>query len=165
LARLLEDEHPYVRGRAAETPNAPLGSISARVGVEAYYDPAADICVFLMDRIASAERAAELFFHERTHRLLVRLERRDARAAERLLLSLSPRLIADLPGLLGRSGHSLDEFKSAYGFAESKAGRLALLGELLARQAERLAEGNLAPAAMAERAREWWDERFGRSAK
>ena len=166
LVRLLEDEHPYVCGRAAENPNAPLGSISARCGVEAYYDPNTDTCVFLLDRIESAERAAALFFHERTHRLLARLARTDAGASEDLLLSLAPGLIADLPALLRRSGYAnLDGWQRAYGFGETKAGRLSALGELLARQAERLAEGSPSPEAMAERAREWWTARFGRPPK
>ncbi len=167
LALLLEDEHPYVRGQAMENPNTPRGSISARIGLEAYYEPETDTCVFLLDRIESVERAAALFFHEHTHRLLVRLARSDGgRAAKRLLLTRSPRLIADLPGLLRRSGHeTLGEFKLAYGFGERAADRLALLGELLARQAERLAEGDLPPAALAERARGWWEYLFGRPPK
>ncbi len=141
LVQLLEDDNAYVRGRATENTNTPRCSLSARVGVEAFYNPETDTAVFLLDRIESVQRAAALFFHEHTHRLLTRIGRLSGgRELKRLLEAVAPQLTADLPKLLKTSGHeSLAELKRSYRFDESAEGRLALLGELLARQMEQLA--------------------------
>ena len=141
LVQLLEDENAYVRGRVAENPNTPRCSLSVCVGVEAFYNPETDTAVFLLDRIESVQRAAALFFHEHTHRLLTRIGRLSGgRELKRLLDAVAPQLTADLPILLQTSGHkSLADLKRAYRFDESAEGRLALLGELLARQMEQLA--------------------------
>ena len=141
LVLLLEDENAYVCGRAAENPNTPRCSLSAHVGVEAFYNPETDTAVFLLDRIESVQRAAALFFHEHTHRLLTRIGcLYGGRELKRLLEAVAPQLTADLPILLQTSGHkSLDELKRAYRFYESEEGRLAMLGELLAREMEQLA--------------------------
>ena len=76
-----------------------------------------------------------MFFHEHTHRQLTPFRRLSGgRELKRLLGVVTPQLTADLPILLETSGHkSLAELKRAYRFDESEEGRLALLGELLAR--------------------------------
>lgn len=176
LANLKTDEAPYVRGQAAANPNTPTDApicydprrpnqrvfafaCSARVGPEAFYDPETDTAVFLVDRIASVARAAALFFHELTHRLLAYLGRlADGYELKRQLTSMAPRLLADLPALLQSTGHrSLAHLKAAYGFDESEAGQLALLGELLARQTEQLVAGEADPsnAVLAARLQTW----------
>ena len=112
-------------------------------GVEAYYDPATDTSVFLVDRIGTVKRGEELFFHETTHRNLTQFAKTPEGLAELgvVLRSAEPQLMRELPALLKATGHrSLAHLKQDYGFGDTEAGKTAVLGELMARHAEKLAE-------------------------
>ncbi len=121
-------------------------------GVEAFYDPKTDTTVFLQDKIATVERATALFFHETTgHRNVTLFAKTPEGKAElaAILNSAEPQLMTELPALLKATGHkSLADLKQDYGFGDTEEGKTAVLGELLARHAERLADTE-APT--------WWE--------
>ena len=112
-----------------------------RDGVEAYYDPATDTSVFLVDRIGTVGRGEELFFHENTHRNLTQFAKTKEGMEELgvVLRSAEPQLMRELPDLLKATGHkSLAELKRDYGFGDTEAGKTAVLSELMARHAEKM---------------------------
>ena len=121
-------------------------------GVEAFYDPATDTTVFLQDKIASVQRAEALFFHETVgHRNVTLFAKTPEGKAElaAILNSAERHLMTELPELLKATGHkSLADLKKDYGFGDTEEGKTAVLGELLARHAEKLANTD-APT--------WWE--------
>jgi len=111
----------------------------AVAGIQAFYDTRNDEVVFVTSNLDGTDMAIRKLYHELTERNLVFLGATEKGRAElRAILAASrTELMASLPSVLKETGYkTLDELKSEYGFENENE----LLGELLSRYAERLAD-------------------------
>lgn len=133
-----------VRAKARELNSKVKFKFSEEISdIQAEYDSASDSITFYVKNVENDQAAIRLTYHELTERNLFML-RSSAEGRKELVSILNAsksELMKALPDLLKQGGFKdVSEFREAYKFDNTPMGEQRMLGELMARFAERLAD-------------------------